>query len=444
MLNPLEIELRHRIRQDCYSTAYPWKPEDWAQYNISGALKFSKGGKISFYIHIPFCPHLCKFCEYTRCLVPNEAIQRNYLQILHRDIRNFLFEYPNIILEGFDIGGGTPTVLSPSNFAYLMQIYREVINSVSLTDDFEPSIETSFQTITPEKIRMIRDTGIRRISIGIQSLYFSRRTSDIGWRYPEAKKIIEAINMIRQSRGFKINLDFMYGFKFQSYDEFENLDRIALEELNPDQVTIYELRTNQLKSSDIEQSKLECRSSNYDTWYRILTDLGYLGRYGQNTFSINSHDFGVSSYIRHRMLDGGDYKGFGISAQSVSNGNVEYNIGKNASDIMALIPADRIPKDASFEAIEHYELPNEEKFAKFVCVSAYSGGFNWRIAQKRYMPDFFQRFGKLLDFLTQREEPFGHSEIEITDERINATRHGFDHYGPLFSLFYKPELITLK
>lgn len=51
-LHPLEIELRHRILQDCYSTAYPWKPEKWAAYLQSGPLKFKKEGRLSFYIHI--------------------------------------------------------------------------------------------------------------------------------------------------------------------------------------------------------------------------------------------------------------------------------------------------------------------------------------------------------------------------------------------------------
>lgn len=442
MHHPLEIELRHRISQDCYSTAYPWKPEDWASYNASGSLKFKRNGKLSFYIHIPFCKNLCKFCEYTRCLVPDDDLQRNYLQILHRDIRRFLLEYPNITLEGFDIGGGTPSALSPTNFAYLMQIYREVIHRVNVSDDFEPSIEMSFKTITPENIRMVKEAGIRRISIGIQSLYFSRRQSDIGWHYPEAEEIIDKINDIRRAGGFKINLDFMYGFKHQDSREVDNLERIALEELTPDHVTVYELRTNQL--SDYENSKPLDRAGFYDKWYRLLTGMGYLGEYGRNTFSLHRHDYGVSSYIRHRMLDGGDYKGFGISAQSMSDGNVEYNVGKNEKDILSLIPCGKIPNDASFETTEHYDLPLAEKFAKFVCVSAYSGGFNWRIAKERFYPDFFERFGDVIDFLISRKEFFNEGDIALTNDRIYVTPNGFRHYGPLFSLFYKPQLLTAK
>lgn len=427
MPHPLETELRRRIGQDRYSTAYPWKPEDWAQYRQAGRLKFRKDCRVSFYIHIPFCRHLCKFCEYTRCLVPDEEAQRRYLQTVHSDIRRFIAEYPDVTLEGLDIGGGTPTALSPDNFAYLMRIYREVVSRLQISADFEPSIETSFKTITPEKIGMIREAGIRRISTGIQSLYFNRRQNDIGWRYPEAEEIIGRIGEIRKAGEFKINLDFMYGFGFQNAGDTESLDRTAVEQLAPEQVTLYELRTNQL--SNYESCTPESRQSHYDRWYDILNGLGYIGRYGQNTFSTDPRDFGVSSYIRHRMLDGGDYKGFGISAQSMSGGNVEYNVGKNAADILSLIPTDN--GHGTFDAAEHYELPVREKFAKFVCISAYSGGFSLRIARERFYPDFTERFGDIIDYLS------GIGAIEIAADRINLTKRGFGHYGPVLSLFYK-------
>ncbi len=431
MLDSLDSELKRRIRQDCYSTAFPWKPEDWAQYKQPGGLSFKPNGRLSFYIHIPFCKNICKFCEYTRCLVPDDIFQRNYLRILHNDIRKFLIGHPCVTLEGFDIGGGTPSALSPTNFAYLMQIYKEVIHRINVSDDFEPSIEMSVTTLHPEKIRMIKEAGIRRISIGIQHGQFERFHGAIGWVRPDARKIIEDIRMIRNYGNFKINLDFMYGFKELNVYEAINSERNAIEELNPDQVTLYELRTNQ--NQKVKATNSHWRFQEYEILYQMLTDLGYLGQFGQNTFSSDRYDFGVSSYIRNRMLDGGDYKGFGISAQSMSGGNVEYNVGKNSSDLMSLIPAGKIPGNYSFEATGHYELPVREKFAKFVCISGYSGGFNWRIAKEKYYPDFFERFGSLIDFL------IGAEYVVLTDTRINLTRKGFQNYGAVLSLFYKPQ-----
>lgn len=413
MAHPLEIELRERIRRDCYSTAYPWRAEYWADYLRTGALSFSRDGRMSFYIHIPFCKSLCKFCEYTRCLVPDEATQLLYLQIVHDDIRKFLFSHPDITLEGFDIGGGTPTALSPENFAYLMRIFKEVTERVNLSDDFEPSIEASLSSITTEKIKRIAEAGFHRISIGVQSSAFSN-----------IDRIVRSMETIRECGDFKINLDFMYGFKDISTNTIENADRIIVERLRPEQVTLYELRTNQ--NSLMKSDAPIYRIAGYESWHRVLSGLGYNGRFGQNTFSLDSHDFGVSSYLQHRMLEGGDYKGFGISAQSMCGGNVEYNLGKNSHDILSLIS-----NDTSFDATGHYDLPTAEKFAKFICVSGYSGAFNWRIVKKHFYTDFFARFGTLLDFL------IGEEYIEIDSENILLTPKGFAAYGPLLSLFYR-------
>ena len=437
-LHPFEIELNRRIQQDCYTTAYPWNPEDWAQYLTHGPLKFQMDGKISFYIHIPFCMHLCKFCEYTRCVVPDEQAQFNYLKIVNNDIRRFIDKHPDITLEGFDIGGGTPTSLSNAAFAYLMDIYREVVGKVKLSKDFEPSIETSFMTITPEKKRLIEKAGIRRISLGVQSLYFSKNSDGIGWKYPTADEIIRRVNIIKRhpwyKKGFKINLDFMYGFKDHENWEIEDQNLVAIERLRPDQVTLYELRTNQIDG--VMSDDAEHRAASYDSWHRMLTGMLYCAPYGQNTFT-KSDDLGVSSYLRHRMLEGGDYKGFGISAQSMSDGNVEYNVGKNLHDILSLIPRQGNIESTSFDATTHYELPLEEKLAKFICVSSYSGSFDWKLVEERFMPDFLNRHKDLVDFLRRN------GYINMGAKYIRITRKGFKHYGPIFSLFYKPITSTI-
>lgn len=428
MRHPLEIELDHRIALDCFATAYSWEPGDRSEFARQGQLSFKRNGRLSFYIHIPFCKKLCEFGKYPHCLTPDDAIQRNYLQIVHRDIRNFLSEYPNITLEGFDIGGGTPTALSPSNFAYLMQIYKEVVHRVNIADDFEPSIAASLTTLTPDKVKMIDEAGIHRLSIDIPPPQTQGLFSNTDPENLDKKQLVEIMKMIRYRGHFKINLGFLYGFNDLLFYEFLD-DRSIIDALNPDQVTIYELQTN--KYADIKTPDPLVRHTGYACRYKALTEMGYLGEYGRNSFSVDRYDLGMSSFLRHRIFEGHDYKGFGISAQSMSDGDVEYNIGKNNPDILRLIPKGKISKKATFEAKEHYELTNEEKFAEFVCISDYSGGFDWRIAKKRFIPDFFQRFGVLLDFLADNDY------IDITTNRIQLTRKGFVQHAAVLSLFYR-------
>lgn len=138
-----------------FNTSYPLSPSDWQRYRSEAPLPFSES-TLAFYLHIPFCPQLCRFCEYTRTHVPTSDIQNAYLSTLAQDIHRFLQAHgENLSLYGFDIGGGTPTVLSDENFEKLLSIYSEISGSIPLTPDYEPSIEATFSTLTPVKTKLI-------------------------------------------------------------------------------------------------------------------------------------------------------------------------------------------------------------------------------------------------------------------------------------------------
>ncbi len=416
-------ELERRICQDRHTTAYPLDPSEWAAYSRPGDLQFGRSGRLSFYLHVPFCEHLCRFCEYTRCRVPSEEVQGRYLDVIGNDIDRFISRHPDILLEGLDIGGGTPTSLSLANFDRLMKMAHEIMWRLPLTADFEPSIEATFHTLTPERIRMIADAGFRRVSLGVQSTG-SGILGGTG-RDPALqtlRRMAKVIDAIRAVGDFKINLDFMYGF--EGHGSVGEGDFHAVRELCPEQVTLYELRTNQLSGYGRDESP-DSRFRDYARWHDFLVGEGYHGEFGRNTFSLDATDFGVSSYLRHRMLEGADYKGFGISAQSMSGGGVAYNVGKNHGDLLSLIDRD------SYDAVSHYGLPPLEKFAKFVCVSSYSGGFDRRVARERFVPDFDSRFGGLVDFLVSS------GLVSVSGDRIVLTRLGFRHYGAVMSLFYR-------
>lgn len=136
----------------------------------------------------------------------------------------------------------------------------------------------------------------------------------------------DAIKMARSMGIEKVNLDFMYGLKHQSPNTIKT-DLEVIHRLCPDQVTLYELRTNMI--SEESHTTAAQRYEYYKLLYYGLMDMGYCSHFGQNTFSMDSDDIGVSSYIRHRMMDCKPYKGFGISAQSMNSEGVAYNVGKN-------------------------------------------------------------------------------------------------------------------
>ena len=403
-----------------WNTSYPLSPDDWKVYRISGELSFSGEKEMSFYIHIPFCKGLCSFCEYTRMLCPSEELQEQYIATLKHDIWKFIKKYPSIKLCGFDVGGGTPTALNDKPFELLMDLCREVRTALNISESFMPSIETTFDTLSVSKIETLRSAGFRRVSLGVQStmenvLLCNHRKSI------KVDMMKSTISMLH-SKGISIvNLDMMYGLKGQTIESLRQ-DVFVLKCLQPEQVTLYELRTNMIREED-HMTKDELYNS-YSFLYNSLRDLGYYARFGQNTFSKRANDIGVSSYLRERMMNAGAYKGFGISAQSMSRNGVSYNIGKlkkSFNDLLAM---------KSYDEEYVYQLPPKELASKYIAISAYNGSFSLEKLSELLGCDATTYYSAPLDFCVSR------GYIEISNERVIVTPLGFKYYGALFSLFY--------
>ena len=419
----IEKTFNERKNNPLYNTSYPLNPSDWSEYRVEGPLKFDLNEVLSFYIHIPFCPHLCSFCEYTRINRPSEENQIRYISILRKDIENFIKIYPSIILNGFDIGGGTPTVLSTSAFNLLMDVYKNVINKVKLTIDFEPSIEGTFSTISEDKLYKIADNGIKRLSLGVQSTDL-RVISNSHRKNVDLDLMKERLGVAYRAGIKKINLDFMYGLNFQTIETLRQ-DLKIIRQLFPEQITLYELRTNRIREGS--HSNAVQRYEMYSYLYEGLINMGYQAPFGQNTFSLNTEDMGVSSYLRHRMREGSSYKGFGISAQSMSYAGISYNIGKDDKNLKDKLSCSSYPEEFT------YNLPPFEMASKYIAISAYSGSFSLTKLTEILKVDSELVFRQPLNYCIDNEL------MQKDGDIIRITKKGFKNYGAVFSLFYLRE-----
>lgn len=204
---------------------------------------------LSVYLGIPFCPTRCLYCSFTSNQVGDEEISR-YLQSLHREI-----EYGGqaAVKDGFHVesvyfGGGTPTTLDPDQLDQLLGKMGEHFDFSGIR---EFTVEAGRpDTITEEKLAVLRKHGVDRISINPQSMH--QRTLDLIGRRHTVEETEEAFGLAKAA-GFEcINTDLIAGLHEEDFSDFaESLDRVL--ELGADNITLHTLavkRASRLKEMD--------------------------------------------------------------------------------------------------------------------------------------------------------------------------------------------------
>ena len=418
---PYDIEVLFSLAKSdiLCNTSYPLKPQYFYDYKSNEDIMRAVDS-LSFYFHIPFCRQLCRFCEYTRFLSSDEKSEIKYVSNLIDQANRYMDTHTVKLLYGLDIGGGTPTSLKTAPFGMLVSYISDLLDTLPLEENFESSMEFSFSTIDDEKTAIISRSGIHRMSTGIQ--IYDKEILEKNHRemfsVMQMKKVMSRLH----SAGIgKINLDIMYGFNEQTDLTIENTQRV-IEELSPEQVTLYEIRYN-MNILPHERITRQMLFDQYEKLYNGIISLGYHAEFGMNTFS-RSADKGVSSYLRKRMLEAKAYKGFGISAQSMSMNGISYNILKSCKDTY-LPDYDRLTEE------DVYLLPKEEIAAKYVSVSLYHGQFSFIVLSEILGTDAKEYYHKESEYLAENQLVY-----DCGNGLYRLTQKGFLYYGAVAALFW--------
>ena len=164
----------------------------------------------SVYIHIPFCNKICSYCDFCKMFY-NSNLSDKYLDELKREIdKNYLGEEINTIY----IGGGTPSCLLESQIKKLLEIIKK-FNIKNL----EYTIECNIEDINEDKLKIFKQYGINRISIGVQSLN-DRHIKFLNRNHNQdiVKNRIEIVKKYFDN----INIDLIYALPNQTLDELLN------------------------------------------------------------------------------------------------------------------------------------------------------------------------------------------------------------------------------
>lgn len=190
--------------------------------------------ELELYIHIPFCIQKCKYCDFLSAPC-SEELRGSYVESLCKKIRDYreLAEAYHVV--SIFLGGGTPSVLEG---VQTKEIFAAIYDTFQVDADAEITTELNPGTVTEEKLKVYKEIGINRLSIGLQSVN-DQELCMLGriHTYEEFKATYE----LARKTGFdNINIDLISAIPGQTVESWaETLETVA--KLNPEHISAYSL-----------------------------------------------------------------------------------------------------------------------------------------------------------------------------------------------------------
>jgi oxygen-independent coproporphyrinogen III oxidase len=258
------------------------------------------------YIHIPFCVRKCRYCDFYSVPMHGGLIS-GFLDALDRE---FAARPAEFVPETVFIGGGTPTALAPDELTRLLSMIHQRFDLGRVT---EWTCEANPGTLTREKAQLLRDAGVNRVSLGVQS--FDPQTLAFLGRIHSPTEARDAYQLLRDTGFGNVNLDLMYGIPGTPREVVES-DLAQIANLAPEHVASYCLifedgtpLTNLRDAGEVAEVDDEEDLEQYRIVRARLRAAGF-GHYEISNFAKPGFE------CRHNLLywSGGEYLGFGPAA----------------------------------------------------------------------------------------------------------------------------------
>lgn len=279
--------------------------------------------EIGIYVHIPFCKQKCYYCDFKSYANKEELIEK-YIKWLKYEIKEVgegnKLDYENdldelVTVKTIYIGGGTPSYLDSK---YIKEIIEEIRENFKLADKVEITIEVNPGTVNKTKLLDYINSGINRISIGLQSTD-NELLKRIG-RIHKYEDFLQTYNMAREV-GFKnINVDLMLALPGQTIAKLEKGLKQVID-LQPEHISLYSLIIEDgtkiekmLKNNEITLPDENIERKMYWKTKKVLEEDGYI-HYEISNFAKE----GYKSEHNWNCWSQKEYMGFGVAAHSYTN-----------------------------------------------------------------------------------------------------------------------------
>lgn len=287
----------------------------------NGEVKFPK----SLYVHIPYCDHICHYCDFTKMLTNRQQTMAYVTEVL-KEIASF---GPHLYQTIF-FGGGTPTALNDEELRVLCQGVAKFA-----APHAEWSVECNVESTTPEKLALMKQAGVNRLSFGVQT--FKVDALKALNRHHDHHDIVLTIQEAKRQGYQRINVDLIYDLpKVNDEDLSDDLAKFLT--LDVDHIATYALTIHPNTVFGIQKLKPvsdDVSRRHYETIYHTLLAHGY-ERYEVSNFARNK------DYARHNLTywRNQEYIGCGLGASGYLHG-IRYTNTKNMTKYLQGVRRDQ-------------------------------------------------------------------------------------------------------
>jgi oxygen-independent coproporphyrinogen-3 oxidase len=340
-------------RYTSYPTAVSFTPDYHEDdYRQHAEMSNKAAGPLSLYFHIPFCDTICFYCACNKIATKDYSKTPTYLEHLYKemDLQAGLIDTSRQV-EQLHWGGGTPTFLKHHEIEALMAYTRKTFNLLD-DDSGDYSIEIDPRSVSKDTIKLLRDVGFNRYSLGVQDV--DEKVQKAVNRIQPIKETQAIIDACRENDAHSVSIDLIYGLPLQTVEGFAKTLQTAIQ-MNPDRMSVFnyahlphifkpQRRINEDELPSAE-AKLEILQQSIET----LTQAGYV-YIGMDHFAKPDDELAIAQAegSLHRNFQGYtthaecDLVAMGVSSISSVHNSYSQN-EKGIDGYYAAIQAGRLP-----------------------------------------------------------------------------------------------------
>ena len=332
-------------------------------------------------MHVPFCLRKCRYCDFLSFECRDERALSQYADALCREISTRYEEWPYKVVDTIYIGGGTPSILPAED---MKRVVECICSNFALADDPEITIEANPATIDDRKLETYLESGINRISIGVQSC--DKSILNLLGRVHDKNDALNAVRMAKKAGFNNVNVDMMFGIPGQTLKMWRDSLRQCIF-LRPEHISLYSLQIEEGTPfyKMMENGTLEPTPDSVDrTMYHDAVDM--LTQAGYHHYEISNGALpGFESRHNLKYWSYREYLGLGPGASSFIGGHRFKNIS-SVLEYLKYIKQGLPPVKP--EDVEKYTLRDEMGVYVFTGLRK-TEGFDIRDFEETFRTDFF-------------------------------------------------------